>query len=120
MNLLIALTMAASQPGGSQAADPVVVTPPRIAMGVRFKMDDDYPAEARKAGLEGTAKYAVRISNKGKVMGCRIVESSGVPSLDEATCKIASKLRFTAGRDADGKRVEAEFAGSLNWRLPGR
>ncbi|MCW2413227.1 MULTISPECIES: energy transducer TonB [unclassified Sphingobium] len=120
MKLMIALALAASQPAISQAADPVVAKPPRPAMGASFMTDDDYPADARKAGLEGTTKFSLRISNKGKVLGCRIVQSSGVPSLDAATCEIMSKMRFTAAQDANGNRIEAEYARSLDWRLPGR
>ncbi|MCW2393067.1 TonB family protein [Sphingobium sp. B1D7B] len=82
--------------------------------------DDDYPAAALRLGQQGVAKITIQIDSKGKPKGCRIIESSGSASLDEASCAMFSKLRFKPAQRENGKSVEGEFVRNVSWNLPGR
>jgi protein TonB len=119
---VVLLTLAAQaepleQSGAAEAT--TIVTPPSIAGGW-FMSDDDYPAEARRQGLEGATSVVLQISAKGRVTDCRVTESSGTPSLDEASCSMLSKVTFKPARDAGGHAVAGEFARRMNWTLPRR
>jgi TonB family protein len=82
--------------------------------------DDDYPPEALKLGQQGAPKVAVQIDVKGKPTGCRVIESSGSSSLDEASCTMLSKLKFKPAKDENGEAVEGEFVRNIVWTLPRR
>jgi protein TonB len=94
------------------------ITPPLLASGPFFLDDGDYPDAARKLTQEVVTRFAVHVSAKGKVLGCRIIESSGSPSLDEETCKVFSRQKFKAARDADGKAVDGEYVRNMKWSPP--
>jgi protein TonB len=65
--------------------------------------DADYPAEAERAGAQGTVAARLTVGAKGRVTACRIRASSGSDALDAATCRIILKrFRFTPARDASG------------------
>jgi TonB family protein len=95
-----------------------VVTPPRLDMGGSFKMDDDYPTDAFRAHAEGITKVSLHISVKGQVTACDVVTSSGWASLDDASCKVLSKLKYKPARDAGGHAVEADMKSSFTWKIP--
>ncbi len=81
--------------------------------------DRDYPEAARRAKVQGAAFVGMTIGINGKLSDCRILRSSGVPSLDQATCLILSERgRFQPGLDADGQPVESYQALNFDWRLP--
>ncbi|MBB5713147.1 energy transducer TonB [Sphingomonas xinjiangensis] len=105
-----------------QAAAPDLMkaaTPPVLAES-SFMVDDDYPAEALRLKQEGSTRVLVPVNKKGKVLGCQVLESSGSPSLDKATCSIFSKLRYKPARDAEGHTVQGDFIRKMNWTLPKR
>lgn len=83
-------------------------------------VNDDYPAEALRLHQEGTTQVSLQIDAKGKVADCRLLESSGSASLDEATCRMLTKLRFKPARDGEGHAVVGEFVRKMSWKLPRR
>ncbi len=80
--------------------------------------DSEYPAEARRLGLEGRVVFRALIGTDGRAKSCEIVQSSGHMILDDATCvKVIDTARFEAARDANGAAVEAYFQGPFVWEL---
>jgi TonB family protein len=57
-----------------------------------------YPERARKAGVTGRTKLEVDLRMDGKVMGCRLSETSGSADLDKASCRLARAVRFEETR----------------------
>lgn len=73
----------------------------------------DYPADASRTGATGSVTARLEIAPYGRVTGCTIVRSSGTPSLDATTCRLAKqRFRFEPARDAAGNAVP----GTAGWR----
>ena len=80
---------------------------------------DDYPPAEIRAGHAGTVRFRLSLDARGRVTGCTIVETSGYPRLDDATCGNASKrARFDAATDAAGERVAGSYTGTIRWVIP--
>lgn len=79
-----------------------------------------YPPDAFRNGQEGVAQIDLRIDSDGRVQGCTLVGTSGVPSLDEASCPYAYRIRFTPAHDASGAAVESDTVFPMRWVLPPR
>ncbi|MDJ0275804.1 energy transducer TonB [Sphingomonas sp. 2R-10] len=95
-----------------------VVTPPGSNPG-SWLTDRDYPEAARKAKQSGKVFVGMTVAADGKVTDCRILQSSGAASLDQATCPILfERARFRPGLDADGKPVESYKSLTFTWSLP--
>jgi TonB family protein len=78
----------------------------------------DYPTEALRAEHRGRAVALLAVSAGGSVSSCRIVESSGAPTLDTETCRIAQqRLRFDPALDAAGKPVASQYLLPVRWQL---
>jgi periplasmic protein TonB len=78
----------------------------------------DYPPAASAAGQEGRTVFALDVDNKGRVTGCRIVQSSGSPLLDNTTCSsMVVNARFKAARGGDGKSVASVWQSAMQWKL---
>jgi protein TonB len=97
----------------------VAATPtlPAAASGLT---DMNYPKEALRLKQEGLSVVRVEVAANGKVETCTVQQSSGSPSLDDATCELFGSIRFKPGRDAQGKAVKAGTSLRMNWRLPRR
>ena len=73
----------------------------------------DYPRDASRAGVTGSVTATLDIAPDGRVTACTIVRSSGTPSLDATTCRLATqRFRFDPARDAAGNPVP----GTAGWR----
>ncbi|MEY4672256.1 MAG: TonB protein [Planctomycetota bacterium] len=57
----------------------------------------EYPAAARRNGIEGTTLLALQVDVDGTVTGVRVVTSSGNGLLDAAALRAARKWRFENG-----------------------
>lgn len=80
---------------------------------------DNYPPEAILAGAQGRTVAKIGVDADGRLSGCIIVESSGSPVLDAATCEIArAKGRFTPARDTLGRPIPAATILPVRWVLP--
>jgi len=106
-----AVTTFAAQPPAPPTPEP----PPRRNCIYSYFSTDDYPRDARRRHQEGTTRFAITIGTNGRISNCRIVESSGVASLDEATCRIVrERVRYTPARDSPWP------AGGVRRRPPSR
>jgi len=81
--------------------------------------DDDYPADAQRAGQEGTVQAKLDIDTSGRVARCTIIRSSGHASLDASTCKILlRRARFVPAQDRNGKATSDTYVTPpVTWRL---
>lgn len=98
----------------------IVVTAAFLGLsGGVYAQDADYPRKALREGREGTATFKVRISDTGQPTNCVIVQSSGSPDLDEATCKtIIKRARFAPAKNENGQPIESEFSSAVTWKIP--
>lgn len=105
--------------GGDSAAPGVAVAGgPRGNPGGWFT-DDDYPADAKRAGAQGTVSLLLSIDTSGKVAECRVTVSSGNASLDDATCRLAQRRgRFSIQKDAQGNAQPYTYSlPGIHWSL---
>jgi TonB family protein len=91
---------------------------PRANLNSYFSTDD-YPAEALRAGAEGTVQFRLEIDTEGRVSRCNLVRSSGNASLDARTCEVLiSRARYEPARNAAGEAIPGTDEGRVTWRLP--
>ena len=96
----------------------LLVPAPAYAQLETYLSVSDYPPAAFKEGREGTVEFEVTINVRGRVRGCRIVQSSGHSDLDEATCRLMTeRARFEPARDAAGNPVEDKYSRKITWRI---
>jgi len=88
---------------GGIATGPVLISPKLTKR--------DYPEEAYRFWPRGGAVFIqFRVQIDGRPTDCRINRSSGVPALDQWTCRLAeTRLRFHPALDRNGRPVVAWF-----------
>lgn len=93
------------------------VTRPRQIKGrLHFS---DLPPDLRENKTGGELKLQYRIGVDGRVSDCRILVSSGRPSLDATTCRlITERFRFKPSRNARGEPVPAIMVETHGWFYP--
>ena len=74
----------------------------------------DYPVEAWRDGSEGTVRFELDHDAAGKIVDCRIIESSGSAVLDDATCPIILE-RAKAGLWEDDPEP-GTMEGTYRWK----
>lgn len=88
------------------------------ALASRALTQRDYSSASRRnwpSGKRVLVSFDVQLN--GRASGCRVVQSSGVPSIDAETCRlVTSKLRFRVARDRNGKPVVERY-GYLQYPL---
>ena len=89
-----------------------VDAPPRPRRAIR----PDYPAEARRRGIEGETVLELKVAASGKVEGVEVVESSGHPVLDAAAVRAVKAAEFVPAK-AGGEAVESPARIRLVFRL---
>ncbi len=109
-------------------ADPFASTVPAPPTGPRnpipqyaenWGSTNDYPSRALREGREGIAFYEVTVGMDGRVISCRIAQTSGHADLDESTCRNVSRRgRFNPALDLSGKLIEGVWAGQTKWEIP--
>jgi len=86
-----------------------------------FTVDDDYPADALRAGKDGPVEMDLSIDAKGRVTGCRVTLSAGHETLDRRACDITrATSRYKPARDEAGQPIAAGAFKRFVWTLPGR
>lgn len=80
---------------------------------------DDYPEMARSLGQEGTGQYLLLVDEKGKVVGCQVLEATGARVLDAMACAVIEKrAMFTPARDRNGNPVrDSVTTPPIKWSL---
>lgn len=93
------------------------VTRPRQIRGrLRFS---DLPPDLREQKAGGELKLQYRIGIDGRVSDCRILVSSGRPSLDATTCRlITERFRFRPSKDERGNPVPSIMVETHGWYWP--
>ena len=90
----------------------------RPALLGRALTQRDYSSAARRswpAGKRVLVSFDVQLN--GRASDCRVVQSSGVPSIDDETCRlVTSKLRFRPARDRQGNAMVERY-GYLQYPL---
>lgn len=86
----------------------------------RERDNDDYPREALAHGWEGVAVAELTIDARGKVKGCRIVQSTGYEVLDKTTCAVIRKrAKFVPDTDDAGRPIPGKVTTPpITWALP--
>lgn len=86
-----------------------------------FITAEDYPRAALLEEREGVVVYEAELKADGTVSYCRITQSSGVASLDQATCDIIMRrAKFDRVTILDGKpKPPFAYEGKVVWKLPG-
>jgi protein TonB len=102
--------------GDSDDYDDGVTRPRQIRGRLHFS---DLPEDLREQKAGGDLKLQYRIGVDGRVSDCRILVSSGRPSLDATTCRlITERFRFRPSRDARGRSVPAIMVETHGWYWP--
>ena len=101
----------------SQRFNPEVAKPRNDI--ARWVTTEDYPTADVRAGNTGSVRFRVAIDASGRVSDCTILQSSGYPGLDAATCRNVSKrARFDPATDSAGERVPGSYTGTIRWVIP--
>lgn len=80
----------------------------------------DYPRDALRAREEGDVTMVWEIGVDGAIRNCRIVQSSGSPSLDKTSCKLLSERnRYRSPAiDREGQPISSWGLRRVTWKLP--
>lgn len=85
--------------------------------GYWFDANEDYPAAARKAGLQGRVVMVLDVGKDGAIKACRVVVSAGA-DLDAVSCQsVVKRGSFAPARDAQGKPVASWAVIPVRWQL---
>lgn len=110
-------------PEATRAAPPAYgeageyVPPSRVTRLPKVKGEAraEYPEEARRAGIEGQVVLKIRVSDKGKVVEAKVVESAG-HGFDEAALKAVKNFTFSPGMK-DGRPVATDITYTYSFLL---
>jgi TonB family protein len=96
------------------------VTPPKAIAGKESTISQsDYPADARKTRQAGIVSILYSMEPSGTIGRCIVTGSSGVPSLDAATCdSLVKRTLFRPALDENGKPVRVWSSRSVHWTPP--
>lgn len=104
---------------------PVVSLPPVRPVPNKNKFADmmskDYPARALRAKQEGDVTVSMCVSIEGRVTDVKLINSSGIETLDEATVRGMSRMTFTPAKDGQGKPTaycSPPYVMTVAWKLP--
>lgn len=103
--------------GIDQAVLDRIVQKPKVE-NLGFK-SEDYPLDAILKLQEGDTAVLAWSEIHGRVTGCRIIQSSGVDSIDRTTCAtIERRTRFRPATDGNGVKLRSPVYLRVRWRLP--
>lgn len=129
---VVAVKPAAAPSGGGTGGGPAVGTGAGGGAGGNGAGDDeggtdleqiagsitasDYPRHLREAGVGGRVSFLFTVEPNGRVGRCTVTRSSGVPELDELTCRlIQQRFLYRPSTDRYGRPVEDEVEGEHDW-----
>jgi protein TonB len=95
-----------------------VATAPRLLNGdvVTQTIEQEYPPELRAQGVGGVVRLRLLVGTDGVPRESRVLEGSGLPSLDQAATRVASVIRFEPATGHDGRPVEVWAAFPIVFR----
>ncbi|WP_181160015.1 energy transducer TonB [Sandaracinobacter neustonicus] len=78
----------------------------------------DLPADLRRTGVTGSVSVHLAITPEGRATDCRITRSSGLPALDQLTCRlIEQRFRYTPAKDSAGNPIASVAGWRQDWWL---
>ena len=80
------------------------------------KVAPQYPADAKKEGIEGTVVLEATIAKDGSVRETRVKQDAD-PRLVKAARAAVGQWRYEPVRDSDGKPVEATISTTVRFAL---
>jgi protein TonB len=79
----------------------------------------DYPRSLGNAGIGGRVSVTFTVETNGRVSGCRVTRSSGIPELDALTCRLMEeRFRFRPSTDRYGRPIRDEVDWDHDWSAP--
>ena len=85
----------------------------------RWVTNDDYPRDDFVRKNEGMTTFLLGVGTDGAVTGCRVVGSSGFPSLDKRTCELLlARAVFEPAKDRGGQPVASFYVNRVWWQVP--
>jgi len=79
---------------------------------------EDYPSDAAFKDQSGFSHVVIMVNEKGQVVDCSLIATSGVAVLDAQTCIILRKrAKFAPAIGADGKPTKGIFHQLVNWKM---
>ena len=104
---------------GDGAGSGGIVSGPRHLSGSISRRD--IPRSVWNAGKRGNVVAHFTVGVDGRASDCRILQSSGHPSLDATTCRlIEERFRFEPARDRRGRAVARPYGWLQEWWQDGR
>jgi len=80
----------------------------------------DYPQESLRKNEFGVASIVIGVSQNGRASSCEVTESTGFPTLDQATCNLfKERSRFRQDDDVAGEGNLREYRTSVAWGVEG-
>jgi TonB family protein len=76
----------------------------------------EYPAHAKRRGMQGTVMLEVGVSKEGLARSVEIIQSSGFTMLDESAKRAVSKWNFIPAKRGD-EIIEAQVIVPIEFRL---
>ncbi len=80
-----------------------------------YRVEPEYPEDARRQGIEGAVVLDVRIGGDGAVQNAQLV--SGPPELAQASIGAVKQWRFQPRR-VNGRGAPMQTRVTLNFKLP--
>ena len=82
------------------------------------RIQDAYPLQAKREGIEGVVGVRVMVTPQGRSSNCQVTSSSSSKLLDEAACKGMDRFaRFNPARDRAGEPTSGTFSTRITYRL---
>ncbi len=83
----------------------------------RVALGKDYPAEAKRLGIQGQVQVRLLVDDKGRVVQTRLHKGLGY-GLDERAIALGKTIKFRPAVDSDDKPVAMWITWSFNFELP--
>lgn len=78
--------------------------------------DFDYPRAASRRNEQVVVTYEVDVSEEGRPLACRVIESSKSTALDRRTCEaMMRRAAFIPASDGAGGRRRGVYSGRMMW-----
>jgi TonB family protein len=95
-----------------------IASPAKRDGSVPLLTPDDYPPAAIRAEAQGRVYGLWTIDREGKATDCLIVDSTGNPDLDDATCRVMMRAHFTPAIGKDGAPMASHQGIAIRWVIP--
>lgn len=78
---------------------------PILLTALHRLLRQNYPNQAREAGIEGYAKLELVVTRRGRPESIRILGSHGHPDFGEACLRTVKRSRWRPAKDREGRRI---------------